>query len=160
MITAPQAQSKIKILEKLPDLEPPEAEESESFKCVSFPSLPVPLLRGSFSDLSRVRLVPSRFPDAEKISPPLLQLDNVTFGYTPEKIILKSVNIDVGLDSRIAVIGPNGAGESLLNPLPPRSDLRLELIRLLLVERDQVNRHCECSPSSLPLLFVRARTCL
>ncbi|KAL7418028.1 P-loop containing nucleoside triphosphate hydrolase protein [Mrakia frigida] len=83
---APQAQSKIKILEKLPDLEPPEAEESESFK----------------------------FPDAEKISPPLLQLDNVTFGYTPEKIILKSVNIDVGLDSRIAVIGPNGAGKSTL----------------------------------------------
>jgi ATP-binding cassette subfamily F protein 3 len=29
---AAQAQSKIKILEKLPELEPPEAEDSESFK--------------------------------------------------------------------------------------------------------------------------------
>ncbi|KAK4688400.1 ATP-binding cassette, subfamily F, member 3, partial [Tremellales sp. Uapishka_1] len=83
---APQAQSKIKILEKLPDLQPPEEDDSETFK----------------------------FPDPEKLSPPLLQLDEVTFGYTPEKIILKSVNIDVGLDSRIAIIGPNGAGKSTL----------------------------------------------
>lgn len=83
---APQAQSKIKILEKLPELEPPEEDESESFK----------------------------FPDPEKISPPLLQLDEVTFGYSPEKTILKGVNINVDLDSRIAVIGPNGAGKSTL----------------------------------------------
>jgi ATP-binding cassette subfamily F protein 3 len=83
---APQAQSRIKILEKLPELEPPEEEDNESFK----------------------------FPDPEKISPPLLQLDEVTFGYTPEKIILKGVNINVDFDSRIAIIGPNGAGKSTL----------------------------------------------
>ncbi|EIW66575.1 hypothetical protein TREMEDRAFT_70139 [Tremella mesenterica DSM 1558] len=83
---APQAQARIKILEKLPELEPPEQEDSESFK----------------------------FPDPEKISPPLLQLDEVTFGYTPDRILLRGVNIDVGLDSRIAVIGPNGAGKSTL----------------------------------------------
>ncbi|KAF9513054.1 hypothetical protein BS47DRAFT_1372655 [Hydnum rufescens UP504] len=68
---AAQAQMKIKILEKLPELEMPEAEETEKF----------------------------RFPETEKISPPLLQLNEVTFGYTPDKIILKGVNIDVGLDS-------------------------------------------------------------
>jgi len=83
---AAQAQSKIKILEKLPDLQPPEVEETEQFK----------------------------FPDTEKISPPLLQMNEVTFGYTPDKIILKSVNIDVGLDSRIAIVGANGAGKSTL----------------------------------------------
>ncbi|KAH9938976.1 P-loop containing nucleoside triphosphate hydrolase protein [Epithele typhae] len=38
----------------------------------------------------------------------------VTFGYTPDKILLKGLNFDVGLDSRIAVIGPNGAGKSTL----------------------------------------------
>ena len=86
LASAPQAQSKIKILEKLPEIEPPEEDDSESFK----------------------------FPDPEKISPPLLQLDEVTFGYSPEKLILRGVNIDVGLDSRIAVIGPNGAGKSTL----------------------------------------------
>ncbi|KAJ6519252.1 P-loop containing nucleoside triphosphate hydrolase protein [Mycena sanguinolenta] len=83
---AAQAQSKIKILEKLPDLEPPEVEETEQF----------------------------RFPDTEKISPPLLQMNEVTFGYTPDKIVLKGVNIDVGLDSRIAIVGANGAGKSTL----------------------------------------------
>jgi ATP-binding cassette, subfamily F, member 3 len=41
-----------------------------------------------------------RFPETEKISPPLLQLNGVTFGYTPDKILLKGINIDVGLDSR------------------------------------------------------------
>ncbi|OCF36245.1 ATP-binding cassette, subfamily F, member 3 [Kwoniella heveanensis CBS 569] len=83
---AAQAQSKIKILEKLPELEPPEEDDSESFK----------------------------FPDPEKISPPLLQLDEATFGYSPDKIILRGVNIDVQMDSRIAVIGPNGAGKSTM----------------------------------------------
>lgn len=51
-----------------------------------------------------------RFPETDKISPPLLQLNDVTFGYTPEKILLKKVNIDIGLDSRMAVVGANGAG--------------------------------------------------
>ncbi|KAI0638829.1 P-loop containing nucleoside triphosphate hydrolase protein [Trametes polyzona] len=83
---AAQAQSKIKILEKLPELQPPEVEETETFK----------------------------FPETEKISPPVLQLNEVSFGYTPDKILLKNVNIDVGLDSRIAVVGPNGAGKSTL----------------------------------------------
>ncbi|KAF9652047.1 P-loop containing nucleoside triphosphate hydrolase protein [Thelephora ganbajun] len=83
---AAQAQSRIKILEKLPELEPPEAEESETF----------------------------RFPETEKISPPVLQLNEVSFGYTPEKFLLKGVNIDVGLDSRIAIVGANGAGKSTL----------------------------------------------
>lgn len=83
---AAQAQSKIKILEKLPELTPPEAEETETFK----------------------------FPETEKISPPLLQLDDVSFGYTPDKILLTHVNLDVGLDSRMAIVGPNGAGKSTL----------------------------------------------
>lgn len=55
-----------------------------------------------------------KFPETEKISPPILQLDETSFGYVPEKVLLKGVNIDVGLDSRIAVVGPNGAGKSTL----------------------------------------------
>ncbi|KAI6022573.1 P-loop containing nucleoside triphosphate hydrolase protein [Pisolithus marmoratus] len=83
---AAQAQMRLKILEKLPDLQPPEEEETEKF----------------------------RFPETEKISPPLLQLSEVTFGYSPDKLILKNVNFDVGLDSRIAIVGANGAGKSTL----------------------------------------------
>ena len=54
------------------------------------------------------------FPEVDKISPPLLQLSEVSFGYSREKLILKGVNIDIGLDSRMAVIGANGAGKSTL----------------------------------------------
>jgi ATP-binding cassette, subfamily F, member 3 len=57
---------------------------------------------------------PFRFPETEKISPPLLQMSEVTFGYTPDKIILRGVNFDVGLDSRIAMVGANGAGKSTM----------------------------------------------
>jgi ATP-binding cassette, subfamily F, member 3 len=56
----------------------------------------------------------SSFPETEKISPPLLQLSEVTFGYNPSKIVLNRVNIDVGLDSRIAIVGSNGAGKSTM----------------------------------------------
>jgi ATP-binding cassette subfamily F protein 3 len=41
-------------------------------------------------------------------------LSDVSFGYTKEKIIIKDVNFDVGLDSRIAIVGSNGAGKSTL----------------------------------------------
>jgi len=41
-------------------------------------------------------------------------MSEVTFGYTSEKLVLKDVNIDVGLDSRIAIVGANGAGKSTL----------------------------------------------
>jgi ATPase subunit of ABC transporter with duplicated ATPase domains len=55
-----------------------------------------------------------RFPETEKISPPLLQMSEVWFGYRTEETILKGINIDVGLDSRIAIVGANGAGKSTL----------------------------------------------
>jgi len=50
----------------------------------------------------------------EKISPPLLQMNEVTFGYNPDKFILKNINFDIGFDSRIAIVGANGAGKSTL----------------------------------------------
>lgn len=74
------AQSKIKILEKLPVLEPPEEEGSMIFK----------------------------FAEAEKLSPPLLQLSEASFGYTSERLILRGVDVDVSNGSRIGIIGPNG----------------------------------------------------
>lgn len=52
-----------------------------------------------------------RFPDCDKISPPLLQLSGVSFGYSADNLILKNIDFDVGLDSRIAVVGANGAGK-------------------------------------------------
>ncbi|KAL2275034.1 hypothetical protein FJTKL_02575 [Diaporthe vaccinii] len=79
-----EAQSRIKKLEKMPVLEAPEAEYSVHFK----------------------------FPDVEKMSPPIIQMSEVTFGYSPEKILLRNVDLDVQLDSRIGIVGPNGAGKT------------------------------------------------
>lgn len=125
---AAQAQSKIKILEKLPELEVPETEEIEKFKSV----------RPCFIYCRSLTTSLSRFPETEKISPPLLQLNEVTFGYTPEKIVLKGVNIDVGLDSRIAIIGPNGAGKSTLCVVVDVSGGILWHRGLIQLQQDQV----------------------
>ncbi|CAG8535398.1 9475_t:CDS:2 [Acaulospora colombiana] len=97
----PQAQSKIKLLEKLPVLEPPE---------FTF----------------------YRFPDPDALSPPILRLSDVTFGYENGPAILTNANLSVQLDSRIAVVGPNGAGKSTL----------LKLLTGILEPRTgQVHRH-------------------
>ncbi|EJT80135.1 hypothetical protein GGTG_00139 [Gaeumannomyces tritici R3-111a-1] len=79
-----EAQSRIKKLERMPVLEPPEAEYSVHFT----------------------------FPDVEKMSPPIIQMSGVTFGYTPDKILLRDVDLDVQLDSRIGIVRPNGAGKT------------------------------------------------
>lgn len=95
-----EAQSRIKKLEKMPILEPPEAAYSVHFK----------------------------FPDVEKLSPPIIQMDNVSFGYTPDKPLLRNVDLSVQLDSRIGIVGPNGAGKTtalklLIGQLTPTAGL-------------------------------------
>jgi len=54
------------------------------------------------------------FPVPDRLPPPVLHIDDGVFGYNPDKIILKSVNINVDMDSRIALVGGNGAGKSTL----------------------------------------------
>ena len=81
-----EAQSRIKKLEKLPILEPPEDDKVVTFK----------------------------FPDPDNISPPILRMEDVTFGYDPSKILLKNVDLDVQMDSRIAFCGGNGTGKTTL----------------------------------------------
>ncbi|KAK6957170.1 hypothetical protein Daesc_002456 [Daldinia eschscholtzii] len=83
---AAEAQSRIKKLERMPILEPPETEYSVKFK----------------------------FPDVEKLSPPIVQMSGVTFGYTEDNILLRNVDLDVQLDSRIGIVGPNGAGKTTI----------------------------------------------
>ncbi|KAF1840794.1 P-loop containing nucleoside triphosphate hydrolase protein [Cucurbitaria berberidis CBS 394.84] len=95
-----EAQSRIKKLERMPVLAAPEAEYTVHFK----------------------------FPEVEKLSPPIIQMSGVTFGYTPDNILLKHVDLDVQLDSRIGIVGPNGAGKTtalklLIGALQPTSGL-------------------------------------
>ena len=87
-----QAQSKIKILEKLPPLEAPPKDDMDG-------------LGGDDS-------IYFKFDDPERISPPILQMTDVVFGYTEDKLILKRLSLDLQMDSEVAIVGPNGAGKN------------------------------------------------
>jgi ATP-binding cassette subfamily F protein 3 len=54
------------------------------------------------------------FPNPEKISPPMLRLDEANIGYAKGKNILEKVNLNIDLETRFALVGPNGAGKSTL----------------------------------------------
>ncbi|XP_009466770.1 PREDICTED: ATP-binding cassette sub-family F member 3 [Nipponia nippon] len=84
---ASQVQSKLKLLEKLPELKPVDKESEVIMK----------------------------FPDGfEKFSPPILQLDEVDFYYDPNHYIFHSLSVSADLESRICVVGENGAGKSTM----------------------------------------------
>jgi len=57
-----------------------------------------------------------RFADVEKLPPPVLSLDDVTFSYSGKKEDNLYENLDFGvdMDSRTALVGPNGVGKSTL----------------------------------------------
>jgi ATP-binding cassette, subfamily F, member 2 len=57
-----------------------------------------------------------RFPSVEKLPPPVLSFDDVTFSYSgnTEDNLYENLNFGVDMDSRIALVGPNGVGKSTL----------------------------------------------
>ncbi|XP_048750945.1 ATP-binding cassette sub-family F member 3-like [Ostrea edulis] len=83
---ASQVQSKLKLLEKLPELKPIEKESKVTLK----------------------------FTDCEYLQQNVLQLDELDFYYTKEKPIFKNINLNTQSDSRICIVGENGAGKSTL----------------------------------------------
>jgi len=83
---ASQVQSKIKLLEKLPELVAIEKEKEVHFK----------------------------FPEPEYLSGNILSLDEVDFYYTKDKFILRNSIIAASMDSRICIVGENGSGKTTL----------------------------------------------
>nr|POE64662.1 abc transporter f family member 4 [Quercus suber] len=55
------------------------------------------------------------FPEPTELTPPLLQLIEVSFSY-PNREDFRLSNVDVGIDmgTRVAIVGPNGAGKTTL----------------------------------------------
>ena len=53
------------------------------------------------------------FPDADKINPPILRLDNADLGYNG-KVIVEKINLNIDMSSRIALVGANGCGKTTL----------------------------------------------
>ncbi len=85
---ARQAQSRIKMIEKL-----------------SFATTPQEAALAKFS-----------FPEPEELSPPILTLDGVSVGYGGPPI-LRRLSLRVDQDDRIALLGRNGEGKSTLSKL-------------------------------------------
>jgi len=54
------------------------------------------------------------FPNPEKISPPIMRLDECAVGWKKEETLLRKVNVNVDMETRIALVGPNGVGKSTL----------------------------------------------
>ena len=84
---ATQAQSRIKMIEKMKDIAIPVSE----------------------------RTVPFHFtaPEAQ-LAPPLLELRGASCGYGENAVILTEVNLRVDPDDRIAIVGTNGQGKTTL----------------------------------------------
>uniref|UniRef100_A0A8W8JPN2 ABC transporter domain-containing protein n=1 Tax=Magallana gigas TaxID=29159 RepID=A0A8W8JPN2_MAGGI len=83
---ATQVQSKLKLLEKLPELKPIEKESKVTLK----------------------------FTDCEHLQHTVLQLDEMDFYYSKDKPIFKDLNLNTQSDSRICIVGENGAGKTTL----------------------------------------------
>ena len=80
---ATQAQSRLKMLERMEPVVPIVEERSISFD----------------------------FPDPEPLSPPLIALENIQAGYDG-KVVLRGLNQRIDQDDRIALLGANGNGKS------------------------------------------------
>ena len=85
---AKQAQSRLKMLEKMEVLAPLSSEYSSSFD----------------------------FPEPVELAPPLISLDDVSVGYE-DNVVLKKLSFRIVDNDRIALLGANGNGKSTLAKL-------------------------------------------
>lgn len=57
------------------------------------------------------------FEELSKVTQKLVNLDNVTFGYSDDKILFKDVSLGIDMDTRMVIIGANGVGKTTLMKL-------------------------------------------
>ncbi len=62
----------------------------------------------------REYVVSMRFPEVNKLSPPVIEVMDVSFRYSTGPWIIKNAEFGIDLDSRICIVGPNGAGKTTL----------------------------------------------
>ncbi len=75
-----------------------------------------------------------------------VELDDITFGYTEDKLILKNVSVTAPKGKTIAIVGPTGAGKTtVINLLmrfydPNSGEIRLDGIPALKIKRADLRR--------------------
>lgn len=50
-----------------------------------------------------------RFPDPDPVAPPILAFNDVSFGYPGGPTLFHDLNFGIDMESRFAMVGPNGA---------------------------------------------------
>ncbi|XP_065579335.1 ATP-binding cassette sub-family F member 1-like isoform X2 [Artemia franciscana] len=60
----------------------------------------------------REYIVKFSFPATSQLSPPILGMHDVTFGWNPTRPLFKDVDFGIDMQSRVAIVGPNGVGKS------------------------------------------------
>jgi len=71
-------------------------------------------------------IVKFRFPETSALQPPILGLHDASFNYPGQAPLFKKVDFGIDMESRIAIVGPNGVGKStflklLMGDLEPTS---------------------------------------
>eukprot|EP00559_Dactyliosolen_fragilissimus_P005911 CAMPEP_0184861498 /NCGR_PEP_ID=MMETSP0580-20130426/6172_1 /TAXON_ID=1118495 /ORGANISM="Dactyliosolen fragilissimus" /LENGTH=875 /DNA_ID=CAMNT_0027359019 /DNA_START=64 /DNA_END=2691 /DNA_ORIENTATION=+ len=64
-----------------------------------------------YEEEEKVELI---FPDCGSFDGDIVRIDEATFGYTQDNLLLKKVDLTVNLKSRIALLGRNGCGKSTM----------------------------------------------
>merc|ERR1712018_637314 len=63
-------------------------------------------------------IVKFRFPETSALQPPILGLHDASFNYPGQPPLFKKVDFGIDMESRVAIVGPNGVGKStFLKPL-------------------------------------------
>ncbi|KAI9563957.1 ABC protein [Daphnia sinensis] len=87
-------------------------------------------------------VVKFRFPEPPPLQPPVLGIHNVTFGYDASRPLFKNCDFGIDMESRVAIVGPNGVGKStflklLVGELTPQQGEQRKNHRLRMGRFDQ-----------------------
>ena len=66
------------------------------------------------ADVTGERTARFEFPAPDYLAPPILVIENATVGYTEESLVLKALDLRIDMDDRIALLGANGNGKTTL----------------------------------------------
>ena len=76
-----------------------------------------------------------------------LDFENVVFGYTPDKTILKGISFHVSAGNKIALVGPTGAGKTTIFNLLPRfydinaGDIKIDNQSIYKIKRKELRQN-------------------
>lgn len=52
------------------------------------------------------------FEEVNDLARPVIEMSDVSFGYSEDKVLFENINFGMDMDSRITLVGPNGIGKS------------------------------------------------